>query len=182
MIKRLTQREQSIALITLILSGILVSYYTVIQPFKEKKFFLEKKIIEEQKQLKKNLKLIREAEELQKEYAPYLEKFKQEKPNEQVMSGILSEIETAAAGLDVQISDLKPKRVKEEGDYNQFSVSLTIDSSFLNIVHFLHILQSEPHLFEVEELEFDKGSQRKSETMKTRLVLTKVLIPQNTNE
>lgn len=177
MIKRLTQREQAIALVTVILLGILVSYYVVIKPLHEKKFLLEKKMTEQHKQLKKNLKLIQEAEELKKEYTPYLEKFKQQKPNEQVMSGILSEIEAAAAGLDLQISDLKPKRVKEEGEYNQFSVSLTIDSSFVNIVHFLHILQSEPHLFEVEEVEFDKGSQRKSETMKTRLVLTRVLIP-----
>lgn len=177
MIKRFTQREQIISIVTLILLGVLVSYYAVIKPLREKIIFLEKKTADQRKQFGKNLKLVREAGEIEKQYAPYLEKFKQDKPNEQVMSGILAEIEAAAAGLELQISDLKPKRVKEDGRYNQFSVSLTIDSNFLNIVHFLHILQSEPHLFEVEELEFDKGSQRKSDTMKTRLVLTKVLIP-----
>ena len=177
MIKRLTQREQLFAALVVILGLVLFIYYSFVRPLKEQIRLLEIKVKDSEKQISKNFKLIRKGEAREKEYKIYLQEFKQDKPNEQVMSSILAEIEAVALELQLQISDLKPKRVKEGGDYNQFSVSLAIDSSLENIIHFLHILQSEPHIFDVEGLEFEKGSQRKSDTMKTRLVLSKILIP-----
>ncbi len=137
MIKRLTQREQFFAIIVVVLGIILFGYYSLVQPFKEQIRLLENKIKDNEKQIGKNFKLIRKGEAGDKEYKIYLEKFKQDKPNEQVMSSILSEIEEVARELQLQISDLKPKRVKEGEYYNQFSVSLTIDGHLEDIVHFL---------------------------------------------
>ena len=89
------------------------------------------------------------------------------------MASILAEIEGVSAQLHLQIANLSPKRVQESDLYNRFSVSLTIDGNFVDILEFLHILQSDPHLFDVEEARFDKGMQAAAASVKTSLVLGK---------
>jgi len=177
MIKRLTKREQKIFIVTLVLILGYIGNNLLVKPLKEKILSLDQAIVAEEIRLKKNQRIIGQAKALSEDYNAYLNNFKQSKTNEQVMSSILSEIEEVAGELELRISDLKPKRVKRGEYYNRFSVSLTIDSDFVDIIHFLYILQKQPHLFDVEEVRFDKGSRRRSSTMKTQLVLGKMLIP-----
>ena len=175
--RRLTQREQSIFILCLIMVFLYAGYAFLLSPFKEKSATIDQDIVTKQKKLFDDLKTIRKSKAVAGEYSGYFNKFKQLKPNEEVMSSMVSEIESVANDLKLHISDLQPKRVKKTDYFNQFSVSLTIDSSFVDIIHFLHILQNEPHLFDVEEVNFEKGPQRKAENVRTSLILTKVAIP-----
>ena len=114
---------------------------------------------------------------MEKVLAVYEQKFKQPASNEGTMSSLLSEIEAVAAGLKLQIANLAPKRVKETDFSNRFSVSLSIDGDFMDILQFLHRLQSEPHLFDVEEARFDKGTRQQATSVKASLVLGKTFVP-----
>ncbi len=93
------------------------------------------------------------------------------------MSSILSEIEETAGQLKLKISDLKPTRVKREEYNNRFSVTLTIDSKLVDIMHFLHLLQQTPHLFQIQEVYFEKSAMQDGSSLRTQLVLEKIYIP-----
>ena len=175
--RRLTDREGRIAILCAIIILSYLSYNLVIKPLKDKSENLDTQIETAINQLKKNMTLLEKTGGINNDYNEYQNNFRQTKSNEQVMSSILNEIEKVAAELKLKISDLKPKRVKKEEYFNHFSVSLTIDSDFKDIVQFLYILQRDPHLFKVEELRFDKTTQRNTTAIKTTLVLDKILIP-----
>lgn len=175
--KSISKRSQKLFIVCLILGSVYLFNWIVIEPIKNQLISLGEDIETQQNALDKNRTLIERAQRLEDLYNQYLEMFKQSKTNDEVMSFLLSEIEQVAGQLNLPISDLKPKRVKTEEFYNRFSVSLTIDSGFEDILHFLHMLQNKPHLFDVEELRIDKGARRQTDVVKTSLVLSKVYIP-----
>lgn len=177
MARRLTRREQKIMVICFTLVLVYGGYNGIYKPFMEKAAQLDADIIRQQSRLSKETRSLRQSGEMQSAYENFRAQFKQDKTNEQVMSAILSEIEEVASELDLRISDLKPKRVQNENFYNRFSVSLTIDSDFPKVMEFLYYLQKDPHLFDVEEVRFDKGSRRRSSEIKTSLVLGRILVP-----
>lgn len=175
--RRLTSREQRVFVVCLLTISIYVGYNGFVKPFHERLSALDRQIAAARLEIQKNQRTVRKAEILEKAYEENLAQYKQTGSSEQVMSGILSEIEESARELNLQISNLKPKRVKNEQYFNQFSVSLTIDSELVDIVHFLYLLQQSPHFFDIEEVHFDKGARRSSSAMKTELVLGKRFIP-----
>jgi len=121
--------------------------------------------------------ILKRAEISKKTYEEFQKGNRQIGSNRKVMSTILAEIEGVAKELDLTISDLKPKKVKRDDYFNHFSVSLLLNSKFIDILHFLYKLQNPPHMFSVDEIRFDKWSRKNNSTMKTRLVLSKIFIP-----
>lgn len=173
----LTKREKYILVFCLVMIVGLGAYNFIFKPFSEAIENVGKKIESQQKKLRSNQRIIQKAKAVKRDYENYVAGYKQSKSNEQAMSALLSEIEEAANQLQLRIADLKPQKVKENDFYNQFSVSLTIDSDFGSVLQFLYTLQNKPHLLNVEEIQFEKGSQRNSSSVKTNLVLSRILIP-----
>ncbi len=174
--RHLTKREKNILRVCVALAIVYAGYHGAVNPFKDQMSVMDEKIDAQQKQLNENLRLIRRAGALKNRYQFYLQRFKQDKGNEQLVSLILEEIERAADDLNLRIANLKPEGVKKEEFFNRFSVSLTIESDFAGIIHFLHILQGEPHLFSVEQMRLEKGVQRNSPTIKSQITLGKIFI------
>ena len=92
------------------------------------------------------------------------------------MSAILAEIESVAREIDLHITDLKPQKVRKGEFLNNFSVSLSANGRLEEITHFLYILQSSPHLFNIEELAIEKSSAQ-TQILQTRISLSRILIP-----
>lgn len=175
--RALTKREKNILIICVVLGGAYFGYNGVYKPVTERLDYLDQKAVVLQKQIKKNREMIKNSEQVEKNYAEIVDRFKQVRSNEQEMSAILSEIEDVARGLEMQIADLKPHRVRSEANFNRFSVSLTLSSEISDIVQFIYELQKEPHFFNVEEVRFDKSNQRGKDSLKTSLVLSRFFIP-----
>jgi len=181
-IRHLTGREQRIFIVCLAMIFISVGYHGVIKPLERKNRLLGQEVKIHQIQLDRSLKVIQKAAALEEEYNFFKGKFRQPKTGEQVISSILSEIEEVAGKLKLHIADVKPQKVRAEEYSHRFSISLTMDNDFIDIIHFLYILQKPPHLFDVEEVHFDKTFRRKSMPMKTRIVLSKIFIPSHFNK
>ncbi|MBU0469600.1 MAG: type 4a pilus biogenesis protein PilO [Candidatus Omnitrophica bacterium] len=179
MFRPLTKREVNIFVLCILLVLIYIGYNTVINSLRKRISIVESSIQEEKNQLSKSLKILDKQKHYKGQYVTYLSKLRQEQNNDEVMSSILSEIQQVGGRLNLGISDLKPKKVKKEQYFNRFSVSLTIESEFLDIISFIYTLQSKPHLFKVEEFRFDKGSLRQGKILKTQLILSRILIPKN---
>jgi len=177
MIKKLTAREQKIFIVCMAVLFVYAGYGALIKPLMDKVDSVDGKIYAYQKRLNKSVSDIQKSKEFRQQYNEYLKRFKQSKTDEQVMTSILSEIEKVSGEFGLLISELKSRKVKHGEQYNKFSVSLTINSELINILRFLHTLQRQPHFFDLEKARFDKVSRRKSTTIKTNLVLSKILIP-----
>ena len=177
MFRRMTKREQKIFVFCVIVVIAFGGFQGIYKPLKAKNLELGSKILVLNKRLKKNSITVQKAKLMNKSYDEFFDKFKQTKTNEQVMSSMIAEIEQVAAEMELIIADIKPKKVKQEEFYNRFSVSLTVNSGFSEIVHFIHQLQDEPHMFTVDQMRFDKASRRRSSTIKSRFILSKILAP-----
>ncbi len=177
MIRRLSAREIKIFIVSLFLVFVYIGYVLLVKPAKDRFIALDEEIAAQQRRLAKTSVEIKKAEEMEKALEVYEQKFKQPASNEGTMSALLSQIEGVAADLKLQIANLAPKRVRETDLSNRFSVSLTIDGDFMDILQFLHTLQSGPHLFDVEEARFDKGTRQQAASVKASLVLGKTFVP-----
>lgn len=173
----LTPREKRILVVCVALTIMYGAYNGLIGPSRAMDGSLDQTIALEQRKLSKNTRILQKAASLQGLYDSYQERFKQTKTNEQVMSGIVAEVEGVAAGIQLQISNINPQKVKKEEFYNRFPVSLTIEGPFADIMRFLHLLQGEPHLFDVDEARIEKGAGHQVTVVRTQLVLSKIFIP-----
>lgn len=174
---RLTKRELTIAIICLIFALAYGTLYGVIKPFYANQEELAQEIDAKKSLLRKYMETIDRADSLKRKYQDFLNQFRQNDNNDQVMTQLLSQIEKQASQLGLRISDLKPQRVKKEKFYNRFSVSLSLDSSVVDITKFLYTLQTEPYLFYVDEFTIEKGMQQQNDSVKTHLVVSRIYVP-----
>ena len=170
-----SKREKKMAGVVVLVIFFSVVYRGVYVPLKNQVEFLNNKISVAEQRLSKTLKIIRRAKIAAKKYDDILDDFKQTVSDEQVMSSILSEIETVAGELKMRIADMKPKKVKRVDFYNNFSVSLSIDGQLSEIMLFIYRLQNSPHVFYIEELRLNKSSPRKVD-LSCQVVLSRLLI------
>lgn len=177
MIRGLTKREQNIFVLCMILAMVYLVYNFLIKPAREQLFTLDEEIAAQTRRLARNAAEMQRAHALEKTIEFYEQKFKQSRSNEETVSSILAEIEMVATRLHLQIANLTPKKVQETKFYKRFLVSLTMDGDFMDILQFVHILQSDPYLFGVEEARFDKGPRQQAAVIKATLVLGKTFIP-----
>lgn len=177
MARPLTPREKRILAVCVAMIVVYGAYNGLFKPSRAMDGSLDQTIALEQRKLIKNTRVLRRAASLQDRYDFYQERFKQSKTNEQVMSGIVAEVEGVATGIQLQISNINPQKVKKEEFYNRFPVSLTIEGPFKDIMRFLHLLQGEPHLFDVDEARIEKGAGHQATVVRTQLVLSKIFIP-----
>jgi len=76
----------------------------------------------------------------------------------------------------LSLVDLKPGDNGQNEHKRRFSVSAAMNGDFLDSLRFLYLLQKPPHLFRVEEIEFEKLIKEKKE-ISMRCVLSKTFVP-----
>ena len=177
MLRPLSEREKQLFIITAACLFLYLNFTLVIKPLRGRLGELDGSVEDSQKFLNKNLKVMQRAAALDMSYAEYSDKFKQTNSNEQAMSSILTEIQSVAQEFNLQILEIKPKTVTKKNLFNEFSVTLTINSTFIDTLHFLHNLQDKLHFYNVAELEINKDMSQNSDKMKFRIILSKIMIP-----
>jgi Tfp pilus assembly protein PilO len=176
-INRLTGREQKIFAVCVILGVIYLGFNFIYKPMTGGKNILQQKIEKAQKKFIKGQHVLAEAKAVTDIYNQYVGELKQTEGNEQTESRLISDIEKEASLVGLTISDLKPKPVKQEKNFNYFSVSLSMEGPWTDILKLIHALQSRPYIYKVEEMNLDRASQRNSTSVRASFVLGKAYIP-----
>lgn len=171
-----SKREKVIFIIAFMALLVYVIYLLAYVPLQKQAASLKSKIHVAEVQLKKNLKIIRKSEVLEKQYKEILANFRQTVSDEQVMTSVLSEIESVAGKIDLHIADKKPKKPRKIDFYNSFAVSLSLEGELIELMEFIYILQNPPHMFHIDEVSLSRKSTRKT-GLRCRLVLSRTLIP-----
>ena len=171
-----SSREKKILGACLAVLTIYVVKTLVVEPVQIRSERLDRQIRNAEQKLLSASRTIHKSDVVQRRYEALLEDYRQNQSDEEVMSGILTEIESTAAGNSLSISDLKPNKPKLINYYKEFSVSLVLEGEFTPVMEFIFKLQKDPYHYFVNEAEISKHSPRTS-TLRCRFVLSKVLIP-----
>lgn len=175
MIRRLSNRENIILAVCLLLGFAYTGHHFVFKSLKGSLTSVEDKVKSGEKRLKSYLKILKKEKAVDEEYNIYSALFRQSAPDDQQMTSVLSEIEAVANEVNMRLADIKPRRVKRAEFYNNFSVSLTIEGEPADIIRFLYALQNNPHFFKADEVYFERSSVRTTQ-LRCRLILSKALI------
>ena len=173
---KLSEREKNIFVLSLSLMAVFLLYQLAFVPMWSKDKILENKIKVLERKLLKAKKKVQKAKMFKDGTASLLLPFKQKGSNEEVMSSILSAVEEAAGKGDVVLADVKPQKVRKEEFGNLFSVDLSVEGELSEVVRFIHQLQNPPNDFQIEEFNMNIRSSR-SKVIKTRLMISRILIP-----
>ncbi|MFH1360896.1 MAG: type 4a pilus biogenesis protein PilO [Candidatus Omnitrophota bacterium] len=176
LIKPLSRREKNILGLCLLLIFIYMSVHFVFRPMNDQTKRLEKRAAEKEGDLRKALRILRKQKAVESQYAQVVALIMQKNSDEQEMASILSEIESVATEVDMRLSDMKPKKIKEIDFYHHFSVSLSVEGELETIAQFIHLLESPPHQFTMDDVRFEKRSLRTS-NIKCQLTLSRILLP-----
>jgi Tfp pilus assembly protein PilO len=147
-----------------------------IWPIKEKIDSLNNEIAAQELKLKKSSKKLNLKDSQDQEYNKYVDYIKQKYSDEQEMSALLSQIESVSAKMQIRVSDMKPLRVRAIDFYKKFSVELEAEGLLDEIARFIHAVQNQPYLLDVDRLRLEKRSMR-TNNLKAFILISRIRIP-----
>jgi len=171
------KRERNILIIILSVLLVFAIYSLIFQPLIERLSFLNNEIESKELKLRKNQKILNLEKSASLDYKKYEQYLKQNASEEQAMASLLSEIESVAHQVNIQVNDMKPRKVKRIDFYNNFAVEIDTEGRLSDILKFVYTLQNSPHLLKAENVRLEKQSSASS-LLKGYLLVTKILIPQ----
>ena len=95
--------------------------------------------------------------------------------DESQMTTIVSRIESAARDGNIHIANIQPQKSVVQKQVKFLGVELEIDGQWLDIVHFLYILQQEPNFYFINELNLEKYSDM-TNSLRGRIVISRMCL------
>ncbi|MBF0532550.1 MAG: hypothetical protein HQL23_05560 [Candidatus Omnitrophica bacterium] len=174
--RTLSNREQIIFVVCLGVASAYLVLNGAIKPFMNNAKNLDRQILDARKTLEKNRRMIQQAETVNAKEKYYRDILRQTGTDEEAGSMIISGIEKAATAVDLHISELKPKPVKQQDRFNVFAVTLTCTSTLGKFMEFIDALQGKPYYFSVDELDVAKQAGMDAPELRINLTLSKIFI------
>lgn len=174
----LTRREKIIALVA---SGVVIIYLAtgiVYKPLLREAAKREQDIRAQLKILKKNSRILEQAKRVHQKDQAFLSPFLQHNSDEEELSRLLSQLETLANKTQLRIAEMKPQKVRDKDSCKIFSVTLSLEGATLNIIRFLHGVQSPPLELGIDEI-FIESKVLQQKIVTCRIDLSRFLLPKN---
>ena len=177
-VKKLSQREQGILIVTIVVVITFGVYHWVIGPMRAEGENIDERINMARRHLASSNKVIATSSQVDQEYTRLLDLIGASGPEGQETSFIISAVESAAAEAGVHINNMQPQRVVTKEGYHVFSVQLSVDSQWSSMAKFLYIVQSPPNVLNVEDMSLERYSDTTG-SLRGQLTLARVrVIPQ----
>lgn len=176
MSSRLSPRETKILFTTAAVMISAVTFNMIYMPLQDKKFSLNEQLMDTCRQMALDRAVTQKAFQVHARYQNYLGRFGRAGTEEETVAAILKDLEEIIRTLNLDVGDLKPGPLKNEGVHYVFTVSLSLNNDLPGLVQFLYALQQAPHYFDVNEMQIEKVAQRNGSGLKTRLALSKVFV------
>jgi Tfp pilus assembly protein PilO len=156
--KKLSSRETQILFITLGLIVFFVVYQFVIKPMHAGSMDINDQIRMDRDQLSKASRLVAERPLVEARYQKLVDLIGVVDSEEAQMPTIVSKIEGAARESNIHIANIQPQKSVAQKEARFLAVELEIDGQWLDIVQFLYLLQQQPNLYFINELNLEKYS------------------------
>lgn len=173
--KKLNQRETVILFITLGLAVIFSLYQFVLKPVQEGSMDINDRLRLDHVQLIKANQLLAKKVVIDARYMNLVDSIGLVDSEETQMPGIVSKIEGAAREANVHIANIQPQKSTSQGEVTYLSVELEIDGQWLDIVHFLYLIQQPPNYYFINELNLEKYSGAIN-SLRGRIVISRMFL------
>jgi Tfp pilus assembly protein PilO len=109
---------------------------------------------------------------VEKEYDAFLAKF-QADSGQLAATDILKDIKSKAGSAGLNVINVKPFPLKEDGLYSEFDFKLETEGELKNFGRFLYTLDKSPYMFSIKNTQIN--AQVQAEPLKVQLLLSAVL-------
>jgi Tfp pilus assembly protein PilO len=173
--KKLNARETIILLLTLLLGGFFITYQWVIKPMHERSGDINDQLRVDQDRLNKARQMVAQKSMVEARYQSLVNLIGVVDSEEAQMPTIVSKIEAAARDTNIHIANIQPQKSATQKEARFLAVELEIDGQWLDIVHFLYLLQQQPNLYFINELNLEMYSDATS-SLRGRIVVSRMCL------
>lgn len=162
-------------MLTVLFIGTAFLFNGIVFPFFRYRDEFSASVRREEDRYRQNLAATARARQWQERYSPLLERFRRTQTNEEIISAMVAEVESAARAAGLKVADMQPQKVRSESFVYRFVLNLGVDGPFPDVMAFIHRLQNEPHVFQVKAMRIQKQMSKEGE-VSCQLTLNRTLI------
>lgn len=156
--RKLNSRETVILIVTVALALFFIVYQGVVKPMHEGSIDINDRLRLDREQLIKDSLLVAEKPVIEARYKNLVDLLGVFDSEEAQVPAIVSKIETAAREANIHIANIQPRKSVSQKEARFLAVELEIDGQWPGIVQFLRMLQEQPNLYFIDELNLEKYS------------------------
>ncbi|MBU1088124.1 MAG: type II secretion system protein M [Candidatus Omnitrophica bacterium] len=109
---------------------------------------------------------------IEKEYNDFVQKF-QANSGKPALTDILQDVKSKAGMAGLNVTNVKPFPLKEDGIYNEFDFKLETEGELKNLGSFFYALDKSPYMFSIKHTQIN--AQAEGEPLKVQLLLSAIL-------
>ncbi|MBU1043694.1 MAG: type II secretion system protein M [Candidatus Omnitrophica bacterium] len=109
---------------------------------------------------------------IEKEYNDFVQKFEANSAKPAV-TDILQDVKSKAGTAGLNVINVKPFPLKDDGMYNEFDFKLETEGELKNLGRFFYALDKSPYMFSIKHTQIN--AQAKDEPLKVQLLLSAIL-------
>ncbi|MFH2139029.1 MAG: type 4a pilus biogenesis protein PilO [Candidatus Omnitrophota bacterium] len=169
----LTRRELFLTVFYLIIIGCVAIYFFFYKYLFTQYNSINEEIFSVEQALSKINSIMDSKDIVEKEYSEFEQKLSSGKIEKAASTEILQDIKTKAASAGLNVINIKPFLLKEEGLYGEFDFKLETEGALKNLGQFLYELDDSLYLFTIKYMQVNAGSQ--GESLQVQLMLSAML-------
>jgi len=176
MLENITKRERIMGAVTIGVALTALLYNFAVEPLLRQWKALDGRIKEKEIAFTKYMRIVRDKdiiEKLYSDYAPYVEDKKSSAEEENAAA--LDRIEKLARGANVRITNIKPLKIKNFGDYDKYSFRVATESGIEELSKMIYDLQSSPRLLKVDRMVL-RAKDREPDVIRAMLQISKISV------
>ncbi|MFH1093165.1 MAG: type 4a pilus biogenesis protein PilO [Candidatus Omnitrophota bacterium] len=157
-------------LVMIVALGVYFFFFQIVAP---RHNMLKSKIVYTEEALLRVNKILSTSAIVEKEFNSFQEKFSRKEVKETVSTDILQDIKVKASEAGLNVINLKPLSVKQEGLYGEFDFKLETEGHLKNFGKFLYDLDDSAYIFGIKYTQIN--AQEKGAPLKVQLMLSAAL-------
>ena len=173
--KRLNSRETLILIITLVLVFVFIAYQFVIKPMHAGSVDINGRLRVDYARLIKARQMSAQRSQVEMRYKNLADLVGTLDSEDAQMPSIVSKIEAASRESNIHIGNIQPQKPITQKEARFVAVELEIDGQWMDIVHFLYLLQQRPNLYFINELNLEKYSDT-TNSLRGRIVVSRMCL------
>lgn len=170
---KLNRGELTLLFIYIFILGVSGIYFLVFNSVYAKNRAINEQIEMMQQALTKLDAILTNKDEVEKEYKAFEQKLSTKEIKPTVSTEILQDIKSKATQAGLNVVNIKPFALKEEGLYGEFSFRLETEGEIKNFGRFLYNLDESAYIFTIKFLQLNAQSQEAQ--LKIQLLLSALL-------
>ena len=170
---RLTKRELFLLVSYVAIVFAIGLYFSLFKLFYVKNQEIKSQTVAVAEALAKIDSILKDKQAVEEEYRVFEQKLVNKELQETITTEILQDIKSKAAQAGLNVVNIKPFALKEEGGYAEFPIKLETEGDLENLGKFLYNLDETAYIFAIKNLQMN--AQTQSAPIKIQLLLTAIL-------